>query len=160
MNFTAALKSIVRNQGAARATLVVTIVTVLVSLLITELILIAESGWDHPLTWQQFVLPTVVPLIVAPPGAYLTLGLAEKLIESEDTNRRLVNDLQSALDDIRNLSGLLPICAGCKDIRDDDGDWHTIEHYVAERSDATFSHGLCPKCAKTYFSPEDLEASR
>lgn len=47
---------------------------------------------------------------------------------------------------IRVLDGLLPICASCKRIRDDDGSWHQVEVYVRDHSDAEFSHSLCPDC--------------
>jgi len=51
-----------------------------------------------------------------------------------------------AVDDVKTLQGLLPICAGCKKIRDDKGYWNTIESYISEHTDAEFTHGLCPDC--------------
>ena len=59
---------------------------------------------------------------------------------------KLIVDLQKALDDVKTLQGLLPICAGCKKIRDDKGYWNTIESYLCEHTDAEFTHGLCPDC--------------
>jgi PAS domain S-box-containing protein len=59
---------------------------------------------------------------------------------------KLILDLQKALDDVKTLQGLLPICAGCKKIRDDKGYWNTIESYLSEHTDAEFTHGLCPDC--------------
>lgn len=59
--------------------------------------------------------------------------------------------IKAAFIQIRVLSGLLPICASCKDIRDEKGNWHRIEGYVRDHSNADFSHGVCPKCfAKLY----------
>lgn len=58
--------------------------------------------------------------------------------------------LQHALDNIRTLSGLLPICAGCKKIRDDKGYWNHVEAYLAARSEVAFTHGLCPDCSNSY----------
>lgn len=55
---------------------------------------------------------------------------------------------------IRILEGIVPVCASCKQIRDENGRWHPIEVYVAERSEAEFSHGLCPECAGKYFPEE------
>ncbi len=52
---------------------------------------------------------------------------------------------------VKNLSGLLPICAGCKNIRNDGGYWQRVECYVSENSSAEFTHGLCPGCAQNYF---------
>ncbi len=60
-------------------------------------------------------------------------------------------DLKHALDEVKQLSGLLPICASCKKIRDDHGYWKQIESYVSEHSEAQFSHGLCPECAKKLY---------
>jgi hypothetical protein len=60
-----------------------------------------------------------------------------------DTNRAL----NKALNEVKVLRGLVPICAKCKQIRDDQGYWRQIEEYLREHSEAEFSHGLCPKCA-------------
>jgi DNA-binding response OmpR family regulator len=60
---------------------------------------------------------------------------------------KLSSELRQAMDRIKTLSGLLPICAACKNIRDDQGFWHQVEEYVRAHSDAEFTHGLCPKCA-------------
>jgi PAS domain S-box-containing protein len=63
----------------------------------------------------------------------------------------LIDELQNALRDIKTLRGLLPICAHCKKIRDDDGYWYQVEEFIHEHSDADFSHGICPDCAKTMY---------
>ena len=57
-----------------------------------------------------------------------------------------VAELQTALSSVRSLSGLLPICAYCKRIRDDQNYWQQMEQYLSERSEANFSHGICPEC--------------
>lgn len=57
-----------------------------------------------------------------------------------------ISELEVALSSVRMLTGLLPICAYCKSIRDDSNYWHRVEEYVTEHSDAQFSHGICPKC--------------
>ncbi len=60
---------------------------------------------------------------------------------------RLKNvELQAALEKVKLLSGLLPICASCKNIRDDQGYWHQIEVYIQKHSEADFSHSICPDC--------------
>jgi len=61
-----------------------------------------------------------------------------------------VNELQQALGSVRTLSGLLPICAYCKRIRDDQDYWKQIEHYLSEHSNARFSHGVCPDCLRKH----------
>lgn len=55
--------------------------------------------------------------------------------------------LQLAIDNIKTLEGLLPICSNCKNIRDDDGYWQQVEVYIRQHSKAKFSHSICPKCA-------------
>ncbi len=60
-------------------------------------------------------------------------------------------ELQSALSNVKTLSGLIPICASCKKIRNDQGFWNQLESYIMEHSDATFSHGICPDCAKKLY---------
>lgn len=64
---------------------------------------------------------------------------------------RLITELQQALVDIKTLSGLLPICASCKKIRDDKGYWNQIENYISEHSAAVFSHSICPECFKRLY---------
>jgi YesN/AraC family two-component response regulator len=65
--------------------------------------------------------------------------------------RRLNNELRMALDNIKVLSGLLPICANCKKIRDDKGYWEAVEGYFSKHSDVQFSHGICPDCIEKYY---------
>jgi PAS domain S-box-containing protein len=72
-----------------------------------------------------------------------------KLAETE--REQLITQLQEALAEIKTLSGLLPICAHCKNIRDDSGYWQRIEEYIGEHSDAQFSHGICPECLQTHY---------
>lgn len=66
-------------------------------------------------------------------------------------------ELQEALAKIKTLSGLLPICASCKKIRDDKGYWNRIETYISDHSEAEFSHSICPECTKKLY-PELYDA--
>ena len=63
--------------------------------------------------------------------------------------------LQNALAKVKTLTGLLPICASCKKIRDDTGYWNQVESYIGKHSSATFTHGLCPTCITKYFPDYD-----
>jgi len=72
-------------------------------------------------------------------------------IEAETAKVELIDDLQEALDKVNLLSGLLPICASCKKIRDDKGYWNQIETYIRDHSEAEFSHGICPDCAQKLY---------
>jgi CheY-like chemotaxis protein len=64
---------------------------------------------------------------------------------------RLIQRLENALLEVKKLSGLLPICASCKKIRDDQGGWHQIETYISAHSEAHFTHGLCPHCLSEHY---------
>ena len=66
--------------------------------------------------------------------------------QQQSERERLIAELQVALGDVKTLSGLLPICAKCKNVRDDRGYWKQIETFIGERSNAKFSHGICPTC--------------
>lgn len=76
----------------------------------------------------------------------------------EKEKELLIQELRESLSEIKTLSGLLPICASCKKIRDDKGYWNQIESYITDRSDAQFSHGICPECARKLY-PEIYDAN-
>jgi len=65
--------------------------------------------------------------------------------------------LQQALDEVKTLSGLLPICAWCKKVRDDDGYWRQVEDYFRSRSNIRFTHGMCAECAEKFKEDPDLQ---
>ncbi len=65
----------------------------------------------------------------------------------EKTNK----ELKSALDTIKTLHGIIPICSNCKKIRDDKGSWNQMEAYISKHSEAEFSHGICPECVKELY---------
>lgn len=71
--------------------------------------------------------------------------------------QHLTTELKNALAQVRQLKGLLPICAACKKIRDDKGYWNQIEAYISEHSEAQFSHSICPKCAKELYPYLNLD---
>ncbi|MFC1669216.1 hypothetical protein ACFL20_02410 [Spirochaetota bacterium] len=66
-----------------------------------------------------------------------------------------IRDLENALKQVKVLRGLLPICASCKNIRDDSGYWTQIESYISSHSDAQFSHSICPDCAEKLYGHEE-----
>lgn len=72
-----------------------------------------------------------------------------KKIEADRS--RLIEELQQALDEVKKLSGLLPICSYCKRIRDDKGYWNQLEAYISNHSEAKFSHGICRECAQKHY---------
>ncbi|MGC2048420.1 MAG: PAS domain-containing protein [Gallionella sp.] len=92
--------------------------------------------------------------------------MIEYSIDISDRNRvarereTLIVDLQKALQKVKTLSGLLPICSSCKKIRDDTGYWNILEQYISEHSDAEFTHGLCPECVRRLYPNLKLNESR
>lgn len=63
----------------------------------------------------------------------------------------LICNLQKALAEVKTLSGMLPICSSCKNIRNDDGFWQQIEEYISKHSDLDFTHGICSECVKKLY---------
>ncbi len=87
-------------------------------------------------------------------GTIKRLQIATDITErkqAEEDNEKLIASLQDALDNVKQLSGLLPICASCKKIRDDKGYWTQIESYIHTHSEAEFSHSICPDCARKLY---------
>lgn len=77
--------------------------------------------------------------------------LEMELRTSQDSLGQTVAKLAKSLDEVKTLSGLLPICASCKKVRNDNGYWQQIEVYLTEHSDADFSHGICPECIRKLY---------
>jgi hypothetical protein len=78
-------------------------------------------------------------------------ALNTKLSALSEEQRLLIAELHAALDNIKTLKGMLPICSSCKKIRDDKGYWSQIEAYVSEHSEAEFTHSICPDCARKLY---------
>jgi PAS domain S-box-containing protein len=70
---------------------------------------------------------------------------------AEAERERLIQELQDALARVKSLSGLLPICASCRKIRDKEGRWQQLEIYIREHTEADFSHGICPECRQRLY---------
>ena len=87
---------------------------------------------------------------LAAQNAQLRQEIAERK-RAESEREQLIVELQAALANIKTLRGLLPICASCKQIRDDRGYWTEVEVYIRDHTEVEFSHGLCPDCAKKLY---------
>jgi hypothetical protein len=74
-----------------------------------------------------------------------------ELLEAQAGLRRTVEELRSAMFEIKTLTGFLPICSNCKKIRDDQGYWQAVEKYIQEHSEAKLSHGICPDCLRNLY---------
>lgn len=78
-------------------------------------------------------------------------SLFRELVESKKAKENVINELKESLQKVKLLEGFLPICASCKQIRDDKGYWNQIEQYISDHSDIKFSHSICPKCVKLLY---------
>ena len=82
--------------------------------------------------------------------------LEAELKASRDNLRETIRKLEAAMSEIKTLSGIIPICMHCKEIRDDQGYWNQIEKFISEHSEAEFSHSICPDCAKKHYPDMNL----
>jgi PAS domain S-box-containing protein len=79
------------------------------------------------------------------------LSEIDERVRAEKERERLIGQLQEALDEVKVLRGILPICMSCNKIRDDEGYWQDVAFYIEERSEAEFTHGICPDCAQKLY---------
>jgi hypothetical protein len=77
--------------------------------------------------------------------------IEQALLENRQKLEQANAELQTALTEVKTLSGLLPICTNCKKVRDDRGYWNRIESYISQHTDAIFTHGICPDCMKELY---------
>jgi CheY-like chemotaxis protein len=79
------------------------------------------------------------------------IEVGRRMVEMQAALADKIEELRQALDQIKTLRGIVPICAGCKQIRDDRGYWNQVEVYVRDHTEAQFSHGICPDCMKKLY---------
>ena len=147
---TSLLRRLFRNLGTTRAAILITIWSIVLSVLID--VCIHSLHKNPPVSTLTILNAALIPALIAPPLSYFILDLLNHLDKTERSRSQLVSELQDALLKIEVLDGLLPICASCKKIRDEDGRWHQIESYIRDRSRAEFSHGICPECAQKLYA--------
>lgn len=86
--------------------------------------------------------------------------VAERMISVQQSLAEKVQDLKYALEHVRMLQGVIPICMHCRKIRQDDEAWAILEDYIERHSDARFSHGICPECRTTYYPSIDFDSEK
>ncbi len=113
------------------------------------------EGWYPRLGgMERYIIFDAAPICNSMGEIVLVVETLQDITEQKRAERErelLIAKLQDALSEIKTLQGLLPICASCKKIRDDRGQWNELEAYISERSQAQFSHGLCPQCIKKLY---------
>jgi hypothetical protein len=93
--------------------------------------------WPVPLTIIDVGINTVIRIFVLGGAAFLVSRTAR---QTQELARR-----------VNMLEGILPVCSFCKKIRDQHGDWHSMEQFITEHSEAQFSHGFCPECGERHY---------
>ncbi len=84
-------------------------------------------------------------------GTFVIYKDISKQKKAEKEREKVIAELKQALEKVKTLSGLIPICSHCKKIRDDSGYWQKVEEYLSQHSDVDLSHGICPECLQKYY---------
>lgn len=133
-----------------------------ISIFVAEaIVMLLLSDFLHTLpALAEAVLDGFVLTIIVVPILYvffyrpLSSHMAER-VKMEQGREKLIGELKAALERIKVLSGLLPVCASCKRIRDE-GSWVSMEKYISERSDAQFTHSICDECAERLYGVDGM----
>lgn len=103
---------------------------------------------------------SICAVVIATPVSYCFFRFMGKLNTSRNELETKNAELNAALHDVKELSGLLPICASCKKIKDSKGYWNHLEQYIESHSDVLFSHGICEECAERMYGENDWYKKR
>jgi len=96
--------------------------------------------------WMRIII-----VIVVMSAGVISQRMANKITLSYEKERETTEKLEASIKEVKLLQGILPICASCKNIRDDKGYWSQVESYITDHSEAKFSHSICPDCAKKLY---------
>lgn len=129
--------------------LLITTITIFVA---EFLIMMVLPSLHSPTGFERAITDAILLSFIVFPSLYLFLLKPMKLHiaqrnQAEAEKDRLIGDLQHALDEVKTLRGIIPICAWCKSVRDDNGYWQQVEVYMQDHAHVEFSHGICPNCA-------------
>ncbi len=104
-------------------------------------------------------ITTSITIVLVFAASFLFILLTNPILKKLHSS---IAELKKALEEVRTLSGLLPICASCKKIRDDKGYWNRLEDYVKTHTGADFTHGICPECAEKLYGrkPRNRETGK
>ena len=108
--------------------------------------------------WRTIIGLSGVIVIVSIVAVYFRV-LNGRLKKAEADKQGKIEQLRAALSEIRSLRDMLPICAACKKIRDDQGFWENVETYISKHTDTKFTHGICPGCAVRLYGAEMANGS-
>jgi len=126
----------------------IVLVTVLIILLCSIIEFITFQFMHVPMRTAGWLMLIVLPPIVAPPMLYVMLKQFRDLDEGHKKLFASQHQLQVALAEVKELRGMLAMCAGCKKVRDEDGMWVHVDMYLKKHTKAEISHGLCTDCVR------------
>ena len=138
------MRSLVIRLGTVGTCALITAFSAVAGILVT--LILNQLVSDNPITARLIYIPLIGACIIAPMASYYAIKLLRELIDAEEENARVVQELSETLSTVNQLQGLLPICAWCKKIRDQDGSWQKLETYISDNSEAEFSHAICLEC--------------
>ena len=135
---------LIRRLGPTKATIIITLIAILVSTSTTVIAILIV--YDASVLPFGIVLSILLPGTISPVIANVLFRLVAQVEQAKQEKEAALLELQQALANVKHLSGLLPICASCKKIRDDTGYWHQVEDYIHSHTEIDFSHSICPEC--------------
>ena len=141
------------------------LLTTLVFLFLAELVLMfVLDSLPHLHGSTEAITDAVALAIVSLPILYVALyrpmvKYIEERRAAEEEKEKVISQLNKALEEVKTLSGFLPICAWCKKIRNSSGYWEQLEAYITSHSEAQFSHSICAECLEEQF-PEGQKEER
>ena len=97
------------------------------------------------------IIGTIDSVIISAAVAFLIIYFVRNTARLELRVNERTAELQEALGQIKTLRGIVPICSHCKQIRNDEGFWSQVEHYIEDHTYVKFSHGICPECKKEHY---------
>jgi len=116
-------------------------------------VIVAAPWWETRIFWSLMVFLLIISVVAG--YLYRVRAIKNKNIELENLVNEKTRNLKIALDNVKTLSGLLPICSSCKKIRDDKGYWNNLELYIEKHTEASFSHGICLECSDKLYGDEN-----
>ena len=131
---------------------IISILTIVVYILASRFDFM-ETIYDYAYKLEEYQLDELITVVMFWVVAMAIFSF-RRWREANASEQKLVRynkELENALADIKHLKGMIPICASCKKIRDDDGYWHQVEVYIQAHTEADFSHGVCPDCVKALY---------
>ena len=107
--------------------------------------------YDHGLQKSDILKWVATIVLLATVILFVVISWNRTLKKEIAAKKKLIRELEDAMAEIKTLKGIVPICSGCKKIRNDNGFWNHLEVFIEEHSEASFSHGLCPECEEKLY---------